>query len=95
MSECLLFAVQTHLSNEIEKKYDFIGYHFFIVSMSVMFHCNILHRFEKLFTFGCLGLHCCTWAFSICGNQDYSLVVVPRLLIVMASLVAEEPSNGL
>ena len=36
-----------------------------------------------------LGLHCCTWAFSSCGEQGLLFVVVRRLLIVVASLVAE------
>ena len=36
-----------------------------------------------------LGLHCCTWAFSSCGEQVLLFVVVRRLLIVVASLVAE------
>ena len=34
-----------------------------------------------------LGLHCCEWAFLSCVEQGYSLVVVLRLLIVMASLI--------
>ena len=36
-----------------------------------------------------LGLCCCMWAFSSCGDGGSSLVAVPRLLIVVASLVAE------
>ena len=36
-----------------------------------------------------LSLHCCTWAFSSCGKWGYSVVVMPGLLIVMASLVVE------
>ena len=36
-----------------------------------------------------LGLHCCTQAFSSCGECRLLLVVVCRLLIAMASLVAE------
>ena len=34
-----------------------------------------------------LGLHCCTWAFSSCGEQGLLFVVVCRLLIAVASLV--------
>ena len=36
-----------------------------------------------------LGLHCCTQAFSSCGEQGLLLLVVLGLLIGMASLVAE------
>ena len=61
--------MQTHLSIETEKSDDFVGYHFFIVWMRVMFHFNILHLLKKLFIFGCLDLHCCTCALSSCGAQ--------------------------
>ena len=36
-----------------------------------------------------LGLHCCTRAFSSCGEQGLHFVVVHRLLLAVASLVAE------
>ena len=36
-----------------------------------------------------LGLHCCARAFSSCGEQGLLFVAVHRLLIVVASLVAE------
>ena len=36
-----------------------------------------------------LGLCCCKGFSPVAGNGDYSLVVVCRLLIVVASLVAE------
>ena len=36
-----------------------------------------------------LGLRCCTWAFFSCGEWGLLFVVVHRLLIVVASLVAE------
>ena len=36
-----------------------------------------------------LGLCCCTWAFSSCGEWGLPFVVVRVLLIAMASLVAE------
>ena len=35
------------------------------------------------------GLRCCTWAVSSCGEQNYSLVAMCRLLIAVASLVVE------
>ena len=36
-----------------------------------------------------LGLRCCARAFSSCGEQGLLFVTVRRLLIAMASLVAE------
>ena len=36
-----------------------------------------------------LGLHCCMRAFSSCGEQGLLFIAVSRLLIVVASLVAE------
>ena len=36
-----------------------------------------------------LGLHCCAWAFSSCGEQGLLFVAVRGLLIVVASFVAE------
>ena len=39
-----------------------------------------------------LGLHCCLWAFSSCGEWGLLFVAVHKPLIVVASLVVE---NGL
>ena len=36
-----------------------------------------------------LGLPCCTWAFSGCGERGLLLVAVHGLLIAVASLAAE------
>ena len=36
-----------------------------------------------------LGLCCCAWAFSSCGERGLLFVVVHGLLIAVASLVAE------
>ena len=36
-----------------------------------------------------LGLHCCTWPFSSCGEQELLFVVVRGLLITVTSLVVE------
>ena len=41
-----------------------------------------------------LGLHCCAWAFSSCGEQGLLFVEVRRLLIAVASLVAEHGLQG-
>ena len=36
-----------------------------------------------------LVLHCCTLAFSSCGEQGLLFIAVPGLLVVVASLVAD------
>ena len=36
-----------------------------------------------------LGLRCCAWAFSSCGEPGLLFVAVRRLLIKVASLVTE------
>ena len=36
-----------------------------------------------------LGLCCCAWAFSSCGERGLLFVVVLRLLIAVSSLVVE------
>ena len=36
-----------------------------------------------------LGLHCCAWAFSSCGERGQLFVVVRGLLIAVASLAVE------
>ena len=36
-----------------------------------------------------LGLRCCSWAFSSCSERGLLFVAVHRLLIAVASLVAE------
>ena len=36
-----------------------------------------------------LGLHCCAWAFSSCGERGPVFVAIHGLLIAMASLVVE------
>ena len=36
-----------------------------------------------------LGLHCCAQVFSSCGERGLLFIAVHRLLIVVASLVAE------
>ena len=40
-----------------------------------------------------LGLRCCTWAFSSCTKWGLLFVAVRRLLIAVASLVAEHGSR--
>ena len=41
-------------------------------------------------TLAALGLHCCTWAFSSCGQGGLLFIEVQGLLIAVASLVAEQ-----
>ena len=36
-----------------------------------------------------LGLPCCVWAFSTCGEWELIFIAVRGLLIMLASLVAE------
>ena len=51
--------------------------------IAFFFFCNFF------FFLVALGLRCCVQAFSSCGEQGLLFVAVHRLLIVMASLVAE------
>ena len=41
------------------------------------------------FFLAALGLSCCAWAFSSCSEQGLLFVEVRKLLIAVASLVAE------
>ena len=51
---------------------------------------SIFKNIYYLFIFGALGLRCCTWVFSSCNKWRGGLfIAVCRLLIAMASLVAE------
>ena len=46
--------------------------------------------FKNIYLFlAALGLSCCVWAFSSCGEWGLLFVVVCGLLIAVASLVAE------
>ena len=49
-----------------------------------------IYLFIYLFIFGCVGSHCCAWASSSCGERGLLFIVVCGLLIVVASLVAEQ-----
>ena len=49
----------------------------------------LLHLLCFFFFLAALGLHCCTWAFSSCGEQGLLFVEVRGLLVAVASLVAE------
>ena len=53
-----------------------------------LFLTSFYSYFLNLF-FAVLGLRCCAWAFSNCGEWGLLFVVVRELLIAVASLVAE------
>ena len=57
--------------------------------VSDLFIFQFFSFFKKIYLLAALGLCCCTWAFSSCGEQGLLLVAVHRLLVVVASLVAE------
>ena len=60
------------------------------LSMSCVHLLTALFFFSNfILVLSVLGLHCCTWAFSSCSKRGLLFVVVLRLLIVVASLVAE------
>ena len=61
---------------------------FYNGSSSILFYIFIFLNFIYLFL-AVLGLRCCARAFSSCGEQGLLFVVVRRLLIAVASLVAE------
>ena len=48
---------------------------------------NFLNLFFKILA--ALGLHCCTWAFSSCGEQRLLFIMMRGRLIAVASPVAE------
>ena len=50
---------------------------------------HISFFFFFFFILAALGLCCCARAFSSCGKQGLLFVVVPRLLVAVASLVVE------
>ena len=60
--------------------------------MSISQDKNNVVFFKKNYLFlflDVLGLCCCAWAFPSCGERGLLFVVVPGLLVVVASLVAE------
>ena len=59
--------------------------------MGFLFFFLRIYLFIYLFIYflAVLGLHCCAQAFSSCGEQELLFVAVSRLLIAVASVVAE------
>ena len=47
------------------------------------------NNFIYLLISGCAGFCCCSGSSLVAASRNYSLVAVPGLLIVVASLVAE------
>ena len=45
--------------------------------------------YNFFFFLAALGLHCCAWAFSSCGEWGLLFIAVHRLLIAVDSLVVE------
>ena len=68
-----------HILNKINKDKNF-------VLLSLFFQKNYLCIYLFL---AALGLHCCARASSSCSEWGLLFVAVSRLLIVVASLVAE------
>ena len=54
----------------------------------IYFFLNKFIAFIYLFL-AALGLRCCAWAFSSCGERGLRFVALCRLLIAVASLVAD------
>ena len=69
----------------IPQSFSFLSY---LRSSSVSFFFFKFIYFIYLFL-AALGLRCCMWAFSSCGERGLLLVVVHWLLIVVASLVVD------
>ena len=60
------------------------------VSKCALFICYFLKINLSIYLFlAALGLCCCAWAFSSCGEWGLLFVVVRGLLTAVASLVAE------
>ena len=65
-----------------------LSYFLFVQSLVCSFFLKKNYLFIYLFL-AVLGLRCCAWAFSSCGERGLLFVVVRRLLLAVASLVAE------
>ena len=69
--------------------------YFFLGSILVQHDIQACFFFKKHFVLfiylflAASGLHCCTWAFSSCGERGLLFVVVRGLLVAVASVVAE------
>ena len=60
------------------------------LSLIVLFFNAFFFFFNFIYLFmAALGVCCCVWAFSSCGERGLLFVAMRRLLIAVASLVAE------
>ena len=66
------------------------------ISLPARKHGRSFFFFFNLFIYllAVLGLHCCAWAFSSCGEQGLFFVAVHRLLTAVASLCCRAPALG-
>ena len=55
----------------------------------LMMLCSLSYCAFFFFFLAVLGLRCCAWAFSSCGERGLLFIVVRGLLIVVASFVAD------
>ena len=61
---------------------------FYIFKKCLLFTLHYFFFQFHSFIFGCMGL-CCCWAFTSRGERGYSFVAVGRVLVAVASFVAE------
>ena len=71
-----------------ERVYNILKVSYYYYTISRLYFFNTFIDFICLFL-AMLGLHCCTQAFSSCGERGLLFVAVRGLLIAVASLVAE------
>ena len=86
---CYFYPPQVSHSAHTAFQRVYIGTVFFTKSSHLpllLSHCLFLYYY---YYFGCTGSFCCTQAFSGCISGGSPLAVVRRLLISLASLVAE------
>ena len=95
---CKRIKIQQRESHIKENRVLHLSTSFFVYFVSQVFcHCQMtqlafIYFFNKsiyLFILAALGLRCCTWAFSSCGERGLLFVVVRGLLIAVASLAAQ------
>ena len=60
----------------------------YLITFIAMINGIFKNKFTHLFL-ATLGLRCCAWAFSSCGERELLFVAVCELLIEVVSLVAE------
>ena len=81
---CARFGILTTCTTTISFFFSFLFFFFFLEFGGFQSSFIFMYLFLAL-----LGLHCCTRAFSNCGEQGLLFVAVRGLLIAVASLVAE------